>query len=399
MGPHRTNGTEKSVAGIRETVQALPALSRELFARILHVSVTKGQLVPCPSMNGWLEAQFGSIHTVSNQRITRITNRVTMEGSVFNALRSKRPNEVKGGPDLQETISKKVGDPFCSPLDRTPEDTFGRVKGRYCTTASSVAKFEGLHGVVVFDEHNPLVFSEESVSDYIDTAVRWAQTAHETDERAVYPLFVWNCLWKGGASIIHGHAQVVLGRDMHYAKVEGLRRAARGYAGTYGSDYFDDLYEVHEAVGLAFEHQKTRVLVYLTPIKEKEVLLISSELDQDCKASIYRVLRCFVHDLDVRSFNLAIYMRPIGKPQEEWSKFPVIVRVVDRGDPSSRTSDFGAMDLYGSSTIVSDPFQVVAALRSSFVLERGSSRRRLGGPQGQVPASNCAGNSDTITPA
>ena len=358
---------ERSVANIGETVQALPAASRELFTRILHVSVTKGQLVPCPSMNGWLEAQFGSIQTVTNQRITRITNRVTMEGSVFNALRSKRPNEVKGGPDLQETIRKKVGDPFCSPLDRTPEDGFGRVKGRYCTTASSVAKFEGLHGVVVFDEHSPLVFSEERVSDYIDTAVRWAQAAHETDERAIYPLFVWNCLWKGGASIIHGHAQIVLGRDMHYAKVEGLRRAAECYADTYDSDYFEDLYEVHEAVGLGFEHQKTRVLVHLTPIKEKEVLLISPDLDQGCKASIYKVLRSFVHDMDVRSFNLAIFMRPMGERREEWSKFPVIVRVVDRGDPSNRTSDFGAMDLYGSSTIVSDPFQVVASLRHSFV--------------------------------
>lgn len=358
--------TERSVADIEETVLALPAPPRELFARMFHVSATTGDLVPCPSIEGWLNAQFGSIQAVRNQPITRITNRVTMEGSIFNGLRSKRPNEVKGTLDLQEVIRERVGDPFCSPLDRTPEDTFGRVKGRYCTTASSVAKFEGFHGVVVFDEHDPLVLSEERVSDYIDTAVRWAQAAHEEDERAKYPLFVWNCLWRGGASIIHGHAQVVLGRDMHYAKVEGLRRAARSYAGSYGSDYFDDLYEVHEAVGLAFQNRTTRVLAYLTPVREKEVLLISPELNRDCKDSIYRVLHCFLQEMGVSSFNLAIYSPPVGESQEEWTDFPVIVRVVDRGDPMNRTSDIGAIDLYGSSSIVSDPFQLVGALRESF---------------------------------
>jgi len=358
--------TDRSVADIRETVQALPAPARELFARLFHVSVTTGELVPCPSIEGWLKAQFGSVQTVRSQRITRITNQVTMEGSIFNGLRSRRPKEAKGSLDLQKTIREKAGDPFCSPLDRTPEDTFGRVEGRYCTTASSVAKFEGFHGVVVFDEHSPLALSEERVSDYIDTAARWAQAAHEEDERAKYPLFVWNCLWKGGASIIHGHAQVVLGRDMHYAKVEGLRKASGSYAAAYGSDYFDDLYRVHEALGLAFASRTTRVIAYLTPIKEKEVLLISPRLDHNCKAAIYQVLRCYLQEMGVRSFNLAIYLPPMGESLDEWRDFPVFARVVDRGDPMNRTSDIGAIDMYGSSSIVSDPFQVAVALRQAF---------------------------------
>ena len=37
--------------------------------------------------------------------------------------------------------------------------------------------------------------------------------------------------------------------------------------------------------------------------------------------------------------------------------------MVDRGDPMNRTADFGAMELYASSVVSSDPFRVAAALR------------------------------------
>lgn len=49
---------------------------------------------------------------------------------------------------------------------------------------------------------NPLAFNKEKVVDYLDTAWRWAQRAHEYDPSAKYFFFVWNSLKKAGASII-----------------------------------------------------------------------------------------------------------------------------------------------------------------------------------------------------
>jgi galactose-1-phosphate uridylyltransferase len=316
-------------------------------------------------MRRWIEGYFGSVETVRRQRIVKITNLVTMEGSLFNELRASRPMEAKQSSDLQKIITDNLGDPFCKPLDGTPADTFGRVQGKHSITASNVAKYDGFHGVVIFDKHNPLVFSSEEVSDYIDTALAWAHKAHDADREARYFFFMWNCLWKSGASIIHGHAQMTLSRGLHYARVEHLRRSALRYRETHGVNYFDDLYTVHKALGLALENGHTRVLAYLTPIQEKEVLLISQELDQDLKDSIYRVLKCFVERLGVQSFNLALYHKPIADVEEDWSGFPVVVRIVDRGDPNNRASDMGAMELYAASVISSDPFHVARVLRDS----------------------------------
>lgn len=356
----------KSIVHLEELVQALSPEEQDRFRRIFQVNTTIGELTPPSSMHEWITQHFGSVDAVRRQRIVKVTNLITLDGALFNELRARRPMEAKTSGNLEQTIMSNVGDPFCHPLEGTPEDVFGRVKGKHCITASNVAKYDGFHGLVIFDEHNPLHFTDEGVKDYIDTALSWARKAHCVDKEARYFFLMWNCLWRSGASILHGHAQMTLSRGIHYAKIEHLRRMALLYKIAHGVSYFDDLYKVHQSLGLATHYNQVRILAYLTPIKEKEVILISERLDDDLKQAIYRVLRCFVETLGVTSFNLALCMRPIDSVQEDWKDFPVLVRVVDRGDPNNRTADFAAMELYASSVISSDPFHVAQALSSFF---------------------------------
>lgn len=357
---------DRSIVHLAELVQALPAAERERFQRIFQIDTTVGELRPPPSMHDWIKEYFDSVEAVERQRIVKVTNLITLEGSLFNELRAGRPMEARASSDLTQTIMSNTGGPFCRPVEGTPEDVFGRIEGDHCITASNIAKYDGFHGLVIFDEHNPLQFSAKRVKDYIDTALTWAREAHCVDKEARYFFLMWNCLWRSGASIVHGHAQMTLSRGIHYAKVEHLRRAALLYRIAHGVNYFDDLYAVHKSLGLTVDYRGVRVLAYLTPIKEKEVVLISERLDNELKYVIYKVLQCFVGALGVSSFNLALCMRPIDSVPEDWKGFPVLVRVVDRGDPNNRTADFGAMELYGSSVIASDPFRVVDALSSSF---------------------------------
>jgi hypothetical protein len=369
LGKGRTRGqmeAEKGINGLPEMVAALPEADRERFSRIFLVDSTIGRLKTNPAMEEWIKKYFGSLDAVREQKVIRITNLVTMEGSFFNELRSKRPVVTEKGEELEQIIEEDRGGVFCRPLELTSEDTFGRIQGRHSISASNIAKFDGFSGVIVFNEHNPLRFTREKIADYIDTALAWLHKAHETDPEAKYPFFLWNCLWRAGASIVHGHAQVILGRDLHYGKIEGLRRAALAYRQTSGSNYFDDLYRIHESLGLGLEARGTRVLSYLSPIKDREVLLISGAIDDGLKGAVYRVLDCYVTDMGVRSFNVAILMPPFGATREDWSGFPVVVRIVDRGDPLSRTVDMAAMELYASSVLFSDPFQVMEALKEGF---------------------------------
>ncbi|HLY66793.1 MAG TPA: hypothetical protein VKU60_14765 [Chloroflexota bacterium] len=62
-----------------------------------------------------------------------------------------------------------------------------------------------------------------------------------------------------------------MARGSHFAHVQRWHAASRRYSGRY----FGDLFQAHHNVALGFEWEGLRVLAHLTPIKEKETLLIA----------------------------------------------------------------------------------------------------------------------------
>ncbi len=347
-------------------VASLPQHEQNRFRRIFDLNETIGEVVPPQAMYPWIASYFGSVEAVRRQRIVKVTNRVTLEGALFNELRARRPQEAPSAidGDLRATVRDSLGGPFCHPTEGTPADSFGRVRGQWAVTASNVAKYDGWHGVIVFDEHHPLRFTAEQVSDYVETSQTWARMAHGADPEACYPFFIWNCLWRSGASILHGHAQVTVTRGMHYARVEGWRLAALRYRQKHQNNYFADLVAVHRALGLAVEHGTATILPSLTPLKEKETHIVAPNLNDDLKSAMYAVLSTFTERLGVTSFNLALYQPPLARTPERWDDFPCVVRVLDRGDLRSKTSDLGSMELFGQSVVATDPFWVADGLRA-----------------------------------
>jgi hypothetical protein len=357
----------------RRRITELPALINHLadedrarFERLYHLSVSDGQAVPPPAMHSWIANHFGSVDAVRHQRIVKVTNRVTLEGALFNDLRAKRPLEAPPTcHDLEEAVRSSAGGSFCHPETGTPADIFGRIRGKYALTASNVAKYDGSHAVIIFDEHHPLRFTAEQVADYLDTAQRWAHAAHQADPDACYPFFLWNCLWKSGASLVHGHAQMTLTRGMHYARVENWRQAALCYQERHGCNYFADLTALSHVLGLAIDHGTVTIFPSLTPYKEKETLIVGHSLDEHLKSALFLVLHTFIGSLSVESFNLALYQPPLAATPEDWTGFPVIVRVVDRGKLETSTADIGAMEIFAQSVVATDPFRVADALRTA----------------------------------
>ena len=301
--------------------------------------------------------------------MVRVTNRATLEAAIFAPLRSRRPVD---GPtrarDLATEIAATAGDPFCDAVHETPADAFGRVRGAKMISGANAAMADAHHAVLVFNEHDPLAFDAALVADLFDTGRAWADRARAGDPDAGAYLLIWNCLWRAGGSIVHGHAQALLG-SAHHARVERFRRDAELYRATHGADLARDLVTLHRDLGLALERDGIAILSHLVPVKEREVLIVGPPgTDERATAfigAVTRALLAYRDRIGVRSFNLALWRPPLtadGAPPSGWEAFPTIVRVVDRGDPFSRPSDIGAMELYGTPIVGSDPFEVIAAL-------------------------------------
>jgi len=343
----------------------LPPEERQIFSRIFSVDVVKSVLCPPEAMLPWIERQFGSLEKVREQTVARVTNLITLEQSLFNPLRALRPRNFSHVNAGGRPATRQGTDIFSDPLEHTTANPFGRVEGKYCITAGNIASCEQYHCVIIFNNVDPLDFGYNQVADYLETGRLWMQAAHNYDAAARYGLFLWNCNYRAGASIPHGHAQVVLGSGSHYARIEYLRKAAQGYTSSYGSSYFDDLFNVHKALGLGFAAGDAKVMACLSPLKLNEVMILSESLSDHIKVAVYRVLACFRDQLKATSFNLGVAFPPIDAGPG-WEGFPVIARMLDRGDAGNMSSDISAMELWGANVISSDPFETATALRAAF---------------------------------
>lgn len=344
------------IINLPQLVEQLPRRERALFRRIFDITLLTGSLSLPRQMMGWVTDRFGPSVAVKRQKIIRITNRITGEEAIFNALRALRPIERR----KRRVAMGRPGGAFCNPLTQTPSDLFGRVRGKHCVTASNIAKYDYFHGLIIFDEHDPFLFDKERVADYIDTALAWFEQAHRSDPAAIYPFFMWNCGWRSGATIDHGHIQLTLTTHRPYARIEKLRQVTQVYARKWRSDYWADLFHIHSALGLGIQRE-VPIMAYLTPVKEKELLLVAREMGEGLKVGMWRLLN-FFYDLGVRSFNLVMLMPPLVR-KRGWADFPYLVRILDRGDPADKASDIGGMELWGSPVIAGDPFKLAQALR------------------------------------
>ena len=110
-------------------------------------------------MREWVEKNSGPVDRVKNQEIIKVTNLVTLEGALFNWLPGRPPggrSTCRSGPGGDRGGPKAA--PFAARKKRPPADPFGRVRGRYCLTASNIAKYDGHHGVIILMSTTPWRF-------------------------------------------------------------------------------------------------------------------------------------------------------------------------------------------------------------------------------------------------
>jgi hypothetical protein len=349
-------------------IAVLPADLRDAAQRIFHVELAQGQLLPPPTMDAWIIKQFGSLAAVREQHTVSIINRLTLEGALFNPLRASRPAGTQGSDaDLERWVAEELSDDmFAQPLRDTPADLFGRITGRFCVTASNVAKYDAWHGLVVLTEPHPLHFGPEHIRDYVDVALRWITAAHAADPQARYPLITWNCLPKSGATIVHGHWQIAIARGMPYVRVEAWRRAMQQYRLEAGREYLADLAAIHALLGLDLGLAGVHAFAHLTPLRNREVVILANPTPDAAillADAICAVLRGLIDRLGMRSFNLAIALPPRDSTIDGWHEFPMLVRIGDRGPALTSRNDLGAMELYGTGVISAVPFDVARGLQ------------------------------------
>ncbi len=349
---------KRSIMALVENIKSIRGKNKQIINELYTITEETGELIIPNSLSNWVRQTFGSTRAVEKQRIIKVVNNYSYEGAIFNELRAKRPLQAMK-TDTNRIIKASEGDAFCFPEEKTPYHKTGRLKNRFGgVTAANIAKDDKYHGIVIFKEHNPLEVSAMALSSYFLLAKEWLDKRYEEDKNAKYPFIMWNCLWKAGASVIHGHLQMSLSEGMHYAGIQFLREVAKKYKSRTKRSYFDDIIKVHDMLGLSRKINKNTFLIApITPAKDKELWIISNDKFENIAMDIATLIRKYITRLHVESFNVGIIMPPLDN---SWKDFPIIVKIIDRGAAHINTSDIGSMELIARhSVITTDPYKVI----------------------------------------
>ena len=310
-----------------------------------------------------------------SHRITRIRNRWLGESATIDEHRRWR------GPANGITAaleSKCLGDPqcaFCGDAGiRHMLARPGAYRGPSHCRFHPDCGFAGHHCLVFPDRHNPLDIDEPLVQEMFTSAGEWAAEIafrarrSSDDDPPLFYFIAWNIL---SGSAIHSHLHATLNAGFAEGGAQNLADASRRYRNQFGSNFFDDFARVHSDLGLTFEAGTATAFASLVPTKEREVWIQCAQqgpagMPPDALAAVVNVLRTFIQTADkpCPAFNIAAMFPPL-EYAEDWSDFPVIVRIVDRGWPLLGVTDWATMEMFGTRVVAADPFVVASVLRAA----------------------------------
>ena len=290
------------------------------------------------------------------QKLISIRNNVTSDVVWFNEERVKKPqqfvNAVKKDA-VQAASGNNNSCDFCSWGSMTAQDTFGRIEGRHCFTASNLFKYVAPYQAInVFKHHDPLEFSLDALCDLLDTSGSWFEacsmdsTSKGGDPRTLHPLILWNCNVRSGASQYHGHAQLLFSSlPFTYQQV-----LDRNILKSYSGNYYEDFIEAHREVYLSRDLGMNTCISSVAPFKDRELYIFGKSIqDKDFQRLVHCGLRCVIDLLGTSSFNVGIYPQ---NSNESSLNSGVVCRIVSRGRQESKSiaSDWGGTSCITSKT-------------------------------------------------
>ncbi len=363
---------ERTIVDLQSLLQGLASAEREAFDRIFTVGVSEATLCySSPAVRESIGTQFRVPEQFRDvRRAIRMSNRVLGEETLVNPLRASRPIQTTSGDQLE---ALKFANPrgadcsFCEWEVKTPMDDFGRIETQHSVTAANLYAFDAAHGLVIPKRaHEPSEISEEIYVDMIDAAKLWLETTYKYHPNARFPLIIYNNLPRAGSSIFHPHLQVLAAEGRPYQEVEDLRKRMADYQWFNESPFMDDMAFALRGLGLVHDMGGAHIIFNPVPVKEREVMVYTNDdsklPNRDLAKAAFSVINWW-RSMCVTSFDMVMYLPPLGESNGDWHNFYPLVRMVDRGPEGTKTCDFGAMEIYASSVVSSDQLQQSEAFR------------------------------------
>ncbi|XP_069693300.1 uncharacterized protein [Periplaneta americana] len=339
------------------------------FHTIYKVNVREGKQTFPPlfveKVRRWMGNDDELLKQVYKQDVLHVNNRYNHEQTIFNLLRSKRPTS-NSKEDPREYVYKLAAETkkscdFCQYKTNTAEDVFGRIEGLHSVSASNTFKLEKWHSLFLSKKHNPLDLSEEEFVDIFNTSLKWFNKANSINEDSRFPMMIYDSLPKGGASQFHPHAHGFLSTQ-YLSHMAVQHNAARIYKDENDSEYWNDMIEIHHALGLSVTMGNAIAISPLTPVREHEIIILSNHPEADFFRLFYYVIQTYYNKIQRMCFSSGLAF-PAMHITDSSASLPAIARIGTRGQCNAYTNDVSSLELYVMQNVHVDPYIIIRELQ------------------------------------
>ena len=303
---------------MEELIKLIENLKDEIFYRIFQYKIE----IAKQKFPDKLKKTIGN---GEEQKIYIFKNKILNQETRFNIWRARRKEPKK-------EIKIETHDPFCNPKENTPVDEIGRLENEYAITASNLAKISSSHSLVIFKKHNKKDLNFIDFYNALNLAIDWFKK-QENNIR----ILIFNYGLRAGASIDHPHFQIFSLTEIPF-KIKDFYEKIEKYKEKYNSEYLEDFFNVLNKLNLAKKLSNVKVVINLTPFKDKEIILWDTNFETSIKdiALVLDVYKKFSENFNV--FLIETKNRLLGY-------------LVDRGEDVKLNSDIGSLEIYACSVV------------------------------------------------
>jgi hypothetical protein len=307
---------------------------------------------------------------VEDQTLFILRERLAGHEVIYNPIRSRRAAPPKG-PDPVDLIEQERMDNSCKWCEEDGwlqpnlwADDFGQAwssDSRFVAQANR-ARLAPISGVVFGDHraHNHLTLSLNDFLGMFQVAESYIARAREARPDVKSFIIFMNGGPKAAASISHAHLQIVGRQGSRYFGY------AENILSRCGSDYWKRVGEVHTDLGLTLVRDQCASWVNVVPVRDRDISIASPSIIQGAVLA-HSLLQVLIRQ-GTSNYSLAAFLTPEQDASSSdhcgWKWPTVLWRLVDRGDMRTKHSDVGAMELFGSSVVATDPFDVARWIKS-----------------------------------
>jgi len=318
-------------------------------------------------------------HNGVEYRFDPLTNHQTR----INPVRAKRTKHTASDVgDIKEWINKTKKDcPFCP--ERINEDTpcfpsdlckEGRFKSGETFIFPNLNPFSQYHAVATLSPQHYLAldqFNEEILINNLKASREYFLSIHKYDQKACYPIYLWNYLPPSAGSIIHPHVQLMV-ESAPLPEQKKILEKGKAYFEKKGKNYWTDLIVKEKNQGERYIAgvNNIHIIASFAPRGFREVTLIVegvssfTDLQDHHIENLSRYLSAILRgykSMGVGSFNLASFSARRGERSPYYTlHFKIISRPYPQG---IYTNDSGPFErLYDVWVIDTLPEEVAKTL-------------------------------------